>query len=464
MESVPPPERAPERLPERPIEPIVTPPKSSVVARHRMLAKLVCIAVLSGGLLVPLTLLSPVIDNRAAERDAAITEIQRDWGSEQTIVGPVLVLPTNDGKQVYALPDSLRITGELQPQMRSRGIYDAVVYVASLQLEGTFHRPLPEELGVAPDQIKWDRAYVAIMVSDLRGVGDVLKLRWGSQDVVLDPESLLGLWESSGLHAPVAVGSGTTAFALALTIRGSTGLRVAPLGMHDEVSLHGAWPNPSFVGAFLPTSRSLSDGFNASWQMSHYGRDYAQHGTGALPSEQLRASVFGVDLLPGIDGYRSVDRSIRYGALFIVLVIASFFLFEVSTRARIHPFQYTMIGLALAEFYLLLLALSELLPFAAAYAGASCGTIASIVLYMVPVLKTGARTAIAAALLAASFIVLYVILQAEDYALLAGSLVVFGVLATTMRLTRRIDWYGADDAAPPKPSAPMAPANTPDAV
>jgi inner membrane protein len=71
---------------------------------------------------------------------------------------------------------------------------------------------------------------------------------------------------------------------------------------------------------------------------------------------------------------------------------------------------------------------------------------------MVPVLETGARTALAAGLLAASFAILYVVLQAEDYALLAGSLVVFGALATTMRLTRRIDWYAAD-AAGAEPNA-----------
>jgi inner membrane protein len=429
--------------PERPIEPMVSPPQPSWVVRHRTLAKLACIAVLSGVLLVPLAMLSPVIDNRAAERDSAIAEIQRDWGSAQTIVGPVIVLPLKDGTHAYALPDSLRITGELQPQTRRRGIYDTVVYTASLRLEGTFHRPQPEELGVAPGHIRWDLAYVAVMVTDLRGVGDVVKLRWGNEDVVLQPESLLGLWEPAGLHAPVAIGDGATAFALALSVRGSKGLRMAPLGIHDEVSVRGAWPNLSFAGAFLPTSRSLSDGFAASWQMSHYGRDYAQHVTGALPATQIQSSLFGVDLLPSIDAYRSVDRAIRYGALFIVLVIASFFLFEVTACARIHPFQYTLVGIALGAFYLLLLALSELVPFAAAYASAASGTIALITLYMVPVLKTGARTAIAAALLASCFGVLYVILQAEDYALLAGSLVVFGALAATMRLTRRIDWYAA---------------------
>jgi inner membrane protein len=67
---------------------------------------------------------------------------------------------------------------------------------------------------------------------------------------------------------------------------------------------------------------------------------------------------------------------------------------------------------------------------------------------MVPVLKTGRRTLVAAGLLGASFAVLYVVLQADDYALLAGSLVVFVALAVTMRITRGLDWYAEDEAKP----------------
>jgi inner membrane protein len=103
-----------------------------------------------------------------------------------------------------------------------------------------------------------------------------------------------------------------------------------------------------------------------------------------------------------------------------------------------------MVGLALGVFFLILLALSELVPFIGAYAGAAAGTIGLVVTYMVPVLGTGKRTGVAAALLGASFAVLYVVLQAEDYALLAGSPVVFTALAVTMRLTRTLDWYTED--------------------
>jgi inner membrane protein len=106
-----------------------------------------------------------------------------------------------------------------------------------------------------------------------------------------------------------------------------------------------------------------------------------------------------------------------------------------------------MVGLALGVFFLILLALSELVPFLAAYSTAAAGTIGLVASYMVPVLKTGRRTLVAAAMLAASFAVLYIVLQADDYALLAGSLVVFVALAVTMRLTRSLDWYAEDEAS-----------------
>jgi inner membrane protein len=416
------------------------------MARHRTLVKLGAILVLACALLIPLAILAPVVEDRAAMRDGAVADIERDWGHAQTIIGPMLVVPLDHGA-AYAFPDELKTTSTLAPEQRKRGIYAAVVYAANFELEGTFRRPSPADIGVPPEQIHWDQAHLAVAISDLRGTGTQVILHWGATDATMLPGSLLSRWPS-GLHVPVAVTADSIKFSLVIPAHGSTGVRFAPLGVHNEMTIHSTWQNPSFAGAFLPGTRDVTgDGFSATWSVSNYGRDFGQVGQGDLPPG-IETSLFGVDLLPGIDSYRCVDRAVRYGVLFIVLTFMSFFLFEVVAKVRIHPFQYAMVGLALGVFFLILLALSELVPFFVAYAGAGAATIGVVVTYMVPVLKTGRRTGIAAALLAASFAVLWVVLQAEDYALFAGSLVVFAALVVTMRLTRKLDWYAEDLPAP----------------
>ena len=39
-----------------------------------------------------------------------------------------------------------------------------------------------------------------------------------------------------------------------------------------------------------------------------------------------------------------MERAIKYGALFLVLVFTAFFLFEVLSALKIHPFQYTLVA------------------------------------------------------------------------------------------------------------------------
>ena len=431
------------------IAPEVQPTSRSRLLRHRTLAKLGAILVLALALLIPLGLLAPVIDDRASSHTQAVREIESDWGRAQTVIGPVLVVPLEKGS-AYVLPDELAVHTTLAPELRSRGIYSAVVYSAKLELSGTFHAPAPAELGVAADQILWDKAYLAVAVTDLRGTGTTVMVDWNKSALAMLPGSQLQRWPS-GLHTPVAIAAGSApiAFSFAVPVHGSKGVQFAPVGVHNEVKVDSPWPNPSFTGSFLPGTRTLgSDRFSAAWSVSYYGRDFGQAGLGDLPTG-IEAALFGVDLFASVDSYRCVDRAVRYGVLFVVLAFMSFFLFEVVAKVRIHPFQYAMVGLALGVFFLILLALSELVPFVAAYATASAGTIGLIVTYMVPVLRTGKRTAIAAALFAVSFGVLWVVLQAEDYALVAGAVVVFAALAVAVWLTRKVDWYAEDKPASP---------------
>ena len=104
----------------------------------------------------------------------------------------------------------------------------------------------------------------------------------------------------------------------------------------------------------------------------------------------------------------------------------------------------------MSAFFLLLLSLSEHMDFLLAYLAGSAACIALLAHYLRHVLG-GWRPALGmGGLLVALYGVLYGILVSEDNALMMGSLLLFGVLATVMVATRRIDWYnvmGGTDGA-----------------
>jgi inner membrane protein len=106
-----------------------------------------------------------------------------------------------------------------------------------------------------------------------------------------------------------------------------------------------------------------------------------------------------------------------------------------------HPVQYTLVGLALAIFFLLLVALSEHVAFAAAYAIAAGACVGLVSAYLMRALASVRLGLAFGAALSALYAMLYALLKAEDYSLLGGSLLLFGLLAAVMLGTWRIDWY-----------------------
>jgi hypothetical protein len=92
--------------------------------------------------------------------------------------------------------------------------------------------------------------------------------------------------------------------------------------------------------------------------------------------------VLDILFIDPVNVYLQSERAVKYGILFIALTFAGFFLSEILRRSPIHPLQYLLVGLALAVFFLLLIALSEHLPFVAAYAIAASACIALIGSYL----------------------------------------------------------------------------------
>jgi inner membrane protein len=143
-------------------------------------------------------------------------------------------------------------------------------------------------------------------------------------------------------------------------------------------------------------------------------------------------------LLNSIDAYRETDRAIKYGVMFIALTFATCLMFEFMGGTRPSVAQYGLIGLSLCVFYLLLLSLSEQIGFGPAYFISAAAVVVQAAIYnwalqhrRVPALAFGAT-------LAGLYGGLYGLLQLEDVALLAGSLLLFAVLSLAMWFTRNL--------------------------
>src|SRR6202012_1503068 len=107
--------------------------------------------------------------------------------------------------------------------------------------------------------------------------------------------------------------------------------------------------------------------------------------------------------------------------------------------------QYALVGAAQALFYLLLLSFSEHIGFPNAYIVASLATLRLTTLYAVSALRNKFRAGVLGIILLMLYALLYIILNAEDYALVIGSSLLFVALAATMFVTRRIDWDRTTD-------------------
>ncbi len=432
-------------------------------------------AFLTLALLIPISMVSGVVSERKQRRDEAVAEITSTWGGRQSVVGPVLTVPYRyrykteknevvDGKQVkrevietatdvaYFLPSELAVDGAIDSKRLHRGIYEAVVYSGKIGVSGRFPIPDFKSLKIEPEDVVWADALVAVAVPDLRGAKGALSIKIGGRAYSMLPGAKLHGW-TSGAHAPVGdAARGGFEFALPLDLNGSDGVSFAPLGVRTTAALKSAWPNPKFAGSFLPVEREVrADGFAAKWDVAYYGRSYPQAATlrsGAWPDRgELENSFFGVSFLPAIDSYRSVERATKYGILFVSLVFCAFFLFETLAGLRIHPAQYVLVGLALALFFMILLALSEFLPFWLSYAAAALGASAMIVSYSAKFLGGGKGAAILGGELACVYGYLYVVLQLQDFSLLMGCGLLAATLGAIMWLTRDVDWYALDEAA-----------------
>lgn len=418
-------------------------------------AKMILVSFLALFLLIPTIWIQDIIKERIQHKNKVEKELAALWGESQQLSGPVLNVPftylqAKDNEQGFAeyssivhfLPNDLKVDCEVVPEIRYRGIYKMPVYQSKIKIQGTFLPPDFDQLSLSPSKINWDDAYFTLGISDLRGVKNSLPVKINKKTYELIP----GVTDSELFPSGITLKSKefdfskNQVFEADLVLNGSSKLSIEPLGKTSEVKMKSTWPNPSFIGSFLPSTRNVEKtGFSANWTVTHINRNFPQQWIGR--KHQNREASLGVELLMPVDHYQKATRSVKYAILFIALNFIVLLFIEIRNKKRIHPFQYALVAFALLLFYTLLTSISEHIGFNAAFAISSLAITGLISWFSFSILKNIKPVITITLLQIALYLFLFTILQLQDYALLMGSIGLFIILGMIMRASQRINFY-----------------------
>lgn len=431
-----------------------------------MLVKLVALVAVLLLLGLGLNAISGVTAQRVGQRAFAIASIAQSAAGPQVLAGPVIsrlcvqesvASKVIDGKTISetkreslalrVFPATLEWSVEVNVEPRRRSLYTVNTYLASLAGVAKFSslQGLATPVADAKNSITCGEPRMDVLLSHQSGIqsaevkidGALMTLVSGGSDGVAGfSVALPGLADAAMLAKAMTVD-------VKLDLLGMESFSLLPVANDNTLKLASKWPHPSFAGAFLPREKTLStQGFSANWKVSSLATDaQSRFPCGIAPNARnVCAEGMAVTFVDPVNPTALSERAVKYGVLFITLTFVGLGLFELLRRINVHPVQYLLIGAALAVFFLLLLSVSEHLPFATAYLLAALGCTALIAVYAKSVLGGWRGALPVAGGCATLYGVLYLVLQSEQHALLAGSLLIFAVLAVVMLSTRHVRW------------------------
>ena len=463
--------------------------------------KLLFAALVALSLIVPLMLVYALVWDRQSQSQTAQDAINAGWGGPQIVAGPVVVVPFRTTqvqdeqvngqtvsrtveieKLLYISPVENFVATVVSPEERRKSIYRSVLYDA--RIKGTAHFALPLDLprfGITADRLLWDRAELRVGASDARGLTNGGSLSAEGKALVVQPGKGPGSTGGQGFFAFLPwSGEGRLTVTYDFGLRGSRSLSLVPRGGRTIWDVSSIWPSPSFGGAFLPEKRKISDsGFSARYTvdklalgqppvaMEELGPPLLDQDAGYTMTPVVDSASAGgrasgrpleivngnsravtVGLIEPINLYSKVDRSVKYGFLFIGFTFLAFLLFDIVGGARVAAAEYLLTGAALVLFFVLLLAFAEVIGFTAAYLLASGAIIGLLSAYSAAVLRSWRRGRFICALLIGLYALLFVLLNLEAWSLLIGSVLLLVALTSVMYATRNVEWSNVGQGKP----------------
>ena len=454
--------------------------------RFPLLAKTGAIALVGLTLMLVLGRIEGLVQERKWRGEEAVRGVEHSHAAAQSVLGPVLErscveewdVATGTGKdrvvnasrrefRLQQVPSRLTVDSRTKADPLWRGLFKVNAWVGHFTVAADFATlaPLQARLEHPEGRLQCSAPLLMVALSDVRGVRAATVSADGKTLAVEPGTGSPGY--ASGLHAmlPAPRVDGDAAQPLSLHLEldlvGTSQLAWVPAADSLRWTLNADWPHPSFGGQFAPEQREVRpDGFSATWNLSalatsapaDVARSLALCGSTSVANVETTADdpsaksdkcldVMSVAFIDPVNPYVLSDRAVKYDLLFIVLTFIAVGLVEVLSGRRVHPVQYALVGLALSLFFLLLLSLSEHLPFIQAYGAAAVACAVLLGVYASSMLGRALSGALFGAGIALLYGLLYALLQMEQNALVIGSVMLFAALATVMMLTRRIDWY-----------------------
>ena len=398
---------------------------------------------------IPLSMVKGLIYERQDLQRQAQSEISQRWGVHQYIGSPLIKLSyqstvLNKSKK-YLSHSSVKPSNnanfsiDINAEVRYLGIYESSVYNAVVAIEGQMELEQMQNEGL----YTLTKKQFFIPLKQLRGLKTLNKVIINKTPLTLDPiETQVNGINGFSFDLPLATSTNILTYKIEFSVAGSEQLDILALGKKTEVKMHSNWPSPSFVGNYLPDSRSISSkGFDANWKVQKLTQ-LQEKAVDSLDNSLINSAAdFGVKIMIPANIYQVNTRTVKYSFLIIVLAFAGFFLAELFFKLKLHPFQYLLIGFSLSTFFILLLSLSEYLSFNLSYMIASMATIGLITAYCSSVLKQLIRGLFTGVLFSVLFGFIFILVKAEQTSLLMGAIGIWVVLSLIMYLTRHIDWY-----------------------
>lgn len=142
-------------------------------------------------------------------------------------------------------------------------------------------------------------------------------------------------------------------------------------------------------------------------------------------------------LLPGL-AFDKMSNGLSYCFALTLITLSTIMLLDIRFRKPINNLQNILVGASLVCFYLLMLSFAEHTAFAIAFCISSLMNIALIGWFTHGLMGIGRATATVVGVLVVEYLILLCLLYIGSFALLAGSLILFTLIALAMFFTLRM--------------------------